>query len=207
MGRRGLRGQQSEVSTLQELLGVKGQKLGEEGSEGPAEWSQCLSTLRKQRHKGKQSEGEQSWNATVVIGEDYNTFIVSTTLHSYLSQNLGSLIGMYIRPIRFFSMLWVWSSSVLTTLYKGHCAHTDVDSLYGTLVSLSKLHINRAALCKCMCMFIWLLGCLFAWIDHYFLNEHTFKHFTIIEGLTCASAQPRVTVKSYSLLDSIISVK
>ena len=37
MGRRGLRGQQSVVSTLQELLGVKGQKLGEEGSEGPAE--------------------------------------------------------------------------------------------------------------------------------------------------------------------------
>ena len=37
MGRKGLRGQQSEVSTLQELLGVKGQKLGEEGSEGPAE--------------------------------------------------------------------------------------------------------------------------------------------------------------------------
>ena len=37
MGRRGLRGQESVVSTLQELLRVKGQKHGEEGSEGPAE--------------------------------------------------------------------------------------------------------------------------------------------------------------------------
>ena len=37
MGRKGLRGKQSEVSTLQELLGVKGQKHGEKGSEGPAE--------------------------------------------------------------------------------------------------------------------------------------------------------------------------
>ena len=58
MGRRGLRGQESVVSTLQELLGVKGQKLGEEGSEGPAECSQHLA-------RAIRSERTEAWGGGV----------------------------------------------------------------------------------------------------------------------------------------------
>ena len=59
MGRRGLRGQQSEVSTLQELLGVKEQKLGEEGSEGPGERGQHLA-------RAIRSERTEAWGGRVL---------------------------------------------------------------------------------------------------------------------------------------------